>query len=144
MRKKRILFQSDSALAKTGFGRNSKAVLSHLYDTQKYEIFHYCCGTNRADPALKRTPWESLGTMPDNQDLLIKLNKDPQQGRDVNYGGYFVNDAIKQVKPDVFIGVQDIWGVESMVKKPWFKKNNLRYLDNTRLPSSLSKRHQNG
>jgi glycosyltransferase involved in cell wall biosynthesis len=122
MRKKRILFQSDSALAKTGFGRNSKAVLSHLYDTQKYEIFHYCCGTNRADPALKRTPWESLGTMPDNQDLLIKLNKDPQQGRDVNYGGYFVNDAIKQVKPDVFIGVQDIWGVESMVKKPWFKK----------------------
>jgi len=122
MRKKKVLFQSDSAVAKTGFGRNSKEILSYLYNTGKYEIFHYCCGTNKNESALQRTPWESIGTMPSDQETLIKLNEDPQTGREVNYGGYFVNDTVKQVKPDVFIGAQDIWGVESMASKPWFKK----------------------
>ena len=121
MRKKKILFQSDSALAKTGFGRNSKEILSYLYETKKYDIYHYCCGTTKGESALNRLPWKCIGTMPKDKNLLIQLNQDPQKGRDVNYGGYFVNDAIKEVKPDVFIGVQDIWGVESMVKKSWFK-----------------------
>ena len=122
MKKKRILFQSDSALAKTGFGRNSKEILSYLYKTGKYEIFHYCCGTNKNEGSLKRLPWKCIGTMPSDKNLLVKLNEDPNQGRDVNYGGYFANEAVKESKPDVFIGVQDIWGVETMVKKPWFNK----------------------
>ncbi len=122
MRKKRILFQSDSALAKTGFGRNSKEILSYLYNTGKYEIFHYCCGTSKEEESLQRVPWECIGTMPSDQQTLMKLNQDPQQGREVNYGGYFVNDAVKQAKPDVVIAAQDIWGVESMAKKPWFNK----------------------
>jgi len=122
LKKKRILFQSDSALAKTGFGRNSKEILSYLYKTGKYEIFHYCCGTNKNEGSLKRLPWKCIGTMPSDKNLLVKLNEDPNQGRDVNYGGYFANEAVKECKPDVFIGVQDIWGVETMVKKPWFNK----------------------
>ena len=122
MRKKKILFQSDAAVAKTGFGRNSKEILSYLYNTGKYEIFHYCCGCTEEEKPLDRTPWKSIGTMPKDQQVMASLAQDPQQGREVNYGGYFVNDAIKKYKPDVFIGVQDIWGVESMVKKPWFNK----------------------
>ena len=122
MRKKKILFQSDAAVAKTGFGRNSKEILSYLYNTGKYEIFHYCCGCTEEEKPLDRTPWKSIGTMPKDQQVMASLAQDPQQGREVNYGGYFVNDAIKKYKPDVFIGVQDIWGVESMVKKPWFDK----------------------
>jgi len=120
LRKKKLFFQSDSALAKTGFGRNAKEVLSYLYETNKYEIYHYCCGSSKGEPALTRLPWECIGTMPKDKNLLVRLNQDPQQGREVNYGGYFVNDAIKEVKPDVFIGAQDIWGVESMSSKPWF------------------------
>lgn len=122
MKKKKVLFQSDSVLAKTGFGRNAKEVLSYLYQTKKYDIYHYCCGTGKGDPALDRMPWSCIGTMPKDKNLLVKLNQDPNQGREVNYGGYFVNDTIKEVKPDVFIGVQDIWGVESMVEKAWFNK----------------------
>ena len=34
---KKLLFQTDSSLAKTGFGRNAKALLSYLYKTKKYE-----------------------------------------------------------------------------------------------------------
>ena len=57
-RKKKLLFQSDFALAKTGFGRNARVVLSYLYSTGKYEILHYCCGIPQSNPALKRTPWK--------------------------------------------------------------------------------------
>ena len=39
-RKKKLLFQSDFALAKTGFGRNARAVLYYLYSTNKKEKFH--------------------------------------------------------------------------------------------------------
>jgi len=121
-KKKRVLFHSDSALAKTGFGRNSKEVLSYLYKTNKYEIFHYCCGVAKGDGGLNKTPWKSIGTMPNDRGELVKLNQDPQQGRDVNYGGYLINEAVKETKPDVYIGAQDIWGVETSTKKDWFDK----------------------
>ncbi|MAH47972.1 hypothetical protein CMI37_19275 [Candidatus Pacearchaeota archaeon] len=122
MKKKKLLFHSDSALAKTGFGRNSKELLSYLYDTGKYEIYHYCCGAAKNSEELNRTPWKSLGTLPNDKNLLMKLNQDPQQGKEVNYGGYFINDVIKEVKPDVYIGAQDIWGLESSTKKEWYDK----------------------
>ena len=118
-KKKKLLFHSDSALAKTGFGRNSKEVLSYLYKTGKYEIFHYCCGVAKTDSALSKTPWDSIGAMPNDRKELVRLNQDPQQGRDVNYGGYLINEAIKEVEPDVYIGAQDIWGVETSTKKDW-------------------------
>ena len=54
---KKLIFQTDSSLAKTGFGRNAKALLSYLYKTKKYEIVQYCCGTDYSNPALKPTTW---------------------------------------------------------------------------------------
>ena len=36
--KKKLVFQSDLALMKTGFGRNAKALLSYLYKTKKFII----------------------------------------------------------------------------------------------------------
>ena len=122
MKKKKLLFHSDSALAKTGFGRNSKELLSYLYDTGKYEIYHYCCGATKSSEELNRTPWESLGALPNDKNLLMKLNQDPQQGKDVNYGGYFIDDVMKKIKPDVYIGAQDIWGLETCTKKEWYDR----------------------
>ena len=42
--RKKIVFQSDFSLAKTGFGRNAKTILKYLYKTGKYDIVHYSCG----------------------------------------------------------------------------------------------------
>ena len=81
MKKKKILFQSDFSLAKTGFGRNAKAVLSYLYKTGKYDITHYCCGINWSNPECKRTPWRSVGALPDTQQEMDQLNKDPHVAR---------------------------------------------------------------
>ena len=120
--KKKVLFQSDSALAKTGFGRNTKALLSYLYKTGKYDIVSYCCGNAYSSPALQRTPWKSVGTLPDDQNQLAQLNKDPGQARMASYGSYLIDHVVKQEKPDVYIAVQDIWGVDFAIDKPWFNE----------------------
>ena len=121
---KKLLFQTDSSLAKTGFGRNAKALLSYLYRTKKYEIVQYCCGTDYSNPSLKSTPWKSIGTLPDDPAERQRIGQDPGQARLASYGGYFIDKVIKEEKPDFYFGVQDIWGTEFAVGKPWFDKIN--------------------
>lgn len=121
---KKLLFQTDSSLAKTGFGRNAKALLSYLYKTKKYEIIQYCCGASYSDPALQRTPWKSIGTLPDDQNERHRISQDAGQARLASYGGYLVDKVIKEEKPDFYFGVQDIWGTEFAIDKPWFNKIN--------------------
>ena len=122
MRKKKLVFQSDFALANTGFGRNTKALLEHLYRTDKYEIVNYAVGMNWSNPGLRNTPWKSIGTLPDSQEELNRLNQDPNLARRASYGDHYLNRIIEQEKPDVYIAVQDIWGVDFAVEKPWFNK----------------------
>lgn len=123
MAKKRILYQSDFSLAKTGFGRCSKALLSYLYSTGKYDIYHYCCGMREGDQVanLSRTPWKSIGTLPSDDAEMQNLNKDPEAMRLASYGSYSIDKVIKEIKPDVYIAAQDIWGVDFAIDKPWFK-----------------------
>ena len=122
--KKKLLFQTDSSLAKTGFGRNAKALLSYLYKTKKYEIIQYCCGTAYSEPTLQRTPWKSIGTLPDDPAERQRISQDGAQARIASYGGYLVDKVIKEEKPDFYFGVQDIWGTEFAIDKPWFNKIN--------------------
>ncbi len=121
---KKLLFQTDSSLAKTGFGRNAKALLSYLYKTKKYEIVQYCCGTDYSNAALKATPWKSIGTLPDDPAERQRIGQDAGQARLASYGGYLIDKVVKEEKPDFYFGVQDIWGTEFAVNKPWFKKIN--------------------
>ena len=121
---KKLLFQTDSSLAKTGFGRNAKALLSYLYKTKKYEIVQYCCGTDYSNPTLKSTPWKSIGTLPDDPNERQRIGQDPGQARLASYGSYFIDKVIKEEKPDFYFGVQDIWGTEFAIGKPWFDKIN--------------------
>ena len=124
MKKKKIVFQSDFSLGKTGFGRNAKALLKYLYALDKYEIIHYCCGTPYSEPFLQKTPWKSIGCLPDNPQEREMLNKDPYHSKRASYGEYYLDKVIKEEKPDVYIAVQDIWGVDFAIQKPWFNKIN--------------------
>ncbi len=123
MKKKKILFQSDFSLAKTGFGRNAKAILKYLYSTGKYDIVHYCGGMNYSNPQLLRTPWKSVGCLPDNQQETQRLSQSPE-GAKAGYGIYYLDRIIQEEKPDIYLAVQDIWGVDFAIDKPWFKKIN--------------------
>lgn len=123
MRKKRVLYQSDSAVAKTGFGRCSKALLTYLHNTGKYEIYHYVGGHKVGDSALlDRTPWKSLGSLPDDPREHQALQQDPNVARRAAYGAHFLDKTIKEVKPDVYIAAQDIWGIDFCLEKPWWDK----------------------
>ena len=122
MRKKKILFHSDFALVKTGFSRAMKALLLSLYKTNKYEIVHYCCGLNKSNPALQKTPWKSIGCLPDNQQEIDQINRDPTLARDASYGGYMIDQVMQEEKPDVYIGSQDIWAFPDYHKKWWWNK----------------------
>jgi glycosyltransferase involved in cell wall biosynthesis len=122
LRKKKIVYQSDFSLAKTGFGRASKALLTYLHNTGKYDITHYCCGLQYSNPELKRTPWKSIGTLPDTPQEIQDLNRDPNVARMASYGAHFLDKVIKQEKPDVYIAAQDIWGIDFAIDKKWFNK----------------------
>ena len=126
-KKLKVLFQTDSPLAKTGFGRNAKALLSYLYRTGKYDISQYCCSTAWSDPNLKRVPWEAFGVLPDDKAELNQISQNPQINRTLGYGEYNIDKAVKRVKPDVIISVQDIWGIDFTLNKPWFDKTHNVY-----------------
>ena len=122
--KKKVLIQTDSSLAKTGFGRNAKAILSYLYKTGKYDLTHYCVGLNYSNPELRRTPWKSIGCLPDSQQEIDQLNRDPNMARLAGYGAHFLDRAVQEARPDVYIAIQDIWGVDFAINKTWFNKIN--------------------
>lgn len=122
MKKKKVLYQSDFALAKTGFAKIAKNVLTYLYNTGKYDIVAYCCGVQYSNPELKKTPWKSIGTLPDSGKEIEELNKDPNNARAASYGSYLLDKVILEEKPDVYIAVQDIWGIDFAIDKKWFNK----------------------
>ena len=124
MKKKKILIQTDFALGKTGFGRNAKAILSYLYKTGKYDLVHYCCGTPYSAMQHKKLPWKSVGSLPDDQGELARINQDPNLAKRASYGEYYLDRVIKENEPDVYIAIQDIWGIDFAVGKPWFNKIN--------------------
>ena len=123
VRKKKLVFHSDFALSKTGFGRNTKAILSYLFNTGKYEIISIAGGISKAHPELERTPWKSLGVVPVSGQEQVDYNSSPDKARLYAYGAYEVDKVISEEKPDVYITAQDFWGVDFVISKPWF--NNI-------------------
>jgi glycosyltransferase involved in cell wall biosynthesis len=122
MKKKKILFQTDYCLAKTGFGRNAKILLEYLYRTGKYDLVHYVVGLNYSNPELKRTPWKSVGCLPDSQQEMQELQKDPNVARLASYGSHYIDRVIQEEKPDIYMATQDIWGVDFAIGKKWWNK----------------------
>ncbi len=121
---KRILFHSNSSKAFTGFGKNAKNILRYLYKTGKYEIIEFANGLQWGHPSLKLRPWQAEGSLPNNPQVIKALNGDPQKARIAGYGGQMIDTAIKEFKPDLYLGVEDIWAFTDYWKKPWWDKIN--------------------
>jgi glycosyltransferase involved in cell wall biosynthesis len=66
-------------------------------------------------------PWEAYGTLPPHQRLQAMH---PDQQRVAGYGGELIDTIIQKVKPDVYIGIEDIWAFNDFHKKPWWNKIN--------------------
>jgi hypothetical protein len=126
MRKKKVLIQTDFVLAKTGFGRAAKCIFEYLYKTGKYDLVHFAVGSVDMNPELDRTPWKSIGSVNPHKLQEIKQQNDPKNWENIErmagYGAYALDDVVKKEKPDVFFGIQDIWGIDFTTDKPWFNQ----------------------
>jgi glycosyltransferase involved in cell wall biosynthesis len=130
MKKKKVLYHSDPSWSKTGFGRATRAMLTYLYKTGKYDIVEYGMGgCTWDDPRAKRVPWKFRGAIPNSQNELHYLikpdgSKNEPLERLVYYGFHNIDKIIKEEKPDVYIGIQDIWAFHTYWDKKWWPKIN--------------------
>lgn len=122
--KKKVLFHSNFCKAFTGFGKNSRNVLRYLYSTGKYEITEAANGFPKSYGALSTLPWKCIGTLPDDKNKRNQLNKDPSLARSAGYGSETIDEIIKEQKPDVYIGVEDVWAFNKYWERKWWNKIN--------------------
>ena len=123
-RKKKVVYHSDFSLLRTGFGRVAKLILTHLYNTGKYDIVQINCGLTDDNPSYIRVPWKNYGAMPADPAEIERLQRDPKLAQMSSYGANRIDELMNKIKPDVYIGVQDIWGVDFAINKKWFPKTN--------------------
>ena len=124
MKKKKILFHSNHCKAFTGFGKNAKNILKYLYKTGKYEIVEASNGIVQGDPNLEKMPWKTLGMIPANPQVQQEWAKDPTRAQSMGYGGATIDQVIKEEKPDIYIGVEDIWAFKGFWDKKWWQEIN--------------------
>lgn len=125
MRKKKIVYHSNSCWSKTGFGRHSRELLTSLYKTGKYDIVEYAAGVKWNDFACRRTPWPCFGVWPDNDAEIAHVLDHPQKDAimaHIRYGSHNVDKIIEQEKPDVYIGTEDFWAFHGYWDRKWWNK----------------------
>ena len=121
---KTILYHSNNSKAFTGFGKHCKNILQYLQRTGKYKIIEYANGVPWGHASLTLRPWKAEGSMPNDAARIHKANADPEYARVAGYGGATIDEAILTFKPDIYIGVEDIWAFNGFWNKPWWEKIN--------------------
>ena len=124
MKRKKILFHSNHSKAFTGFGKNLKNILIELSKRGKYEIVEYANGIPADHPELQNMPWKTLGSLPNDPQRMNQINKDPNTARLAGYGHELIDKAIRDEKPDIYVGAEDIWAFDGFTKKNWWNKIN--------------------
>ena len=123
-RKKKVLIHSNFCKAFTGFGKHKKNLLKYLYKTGKYEIVELANAKQKNDEVLQKMPWKAIGTLPSDQYTIKKLHKDQTRARNAGYGHELIDEIIREEKPDIYLGVEDIWAFSGFTKRPWWDKVN--------------------
>lgn len=127
MSRHRILLQTNPIWIKTGLAENAKTLLKYLHKTSKYDIAHYVTqGTPTNHALLNTTPWPSFGCIPPDQNLINQINADPNLARDASYGSVNIDNVVKDWKPTIWVGSDDIWSfsLANYADKPWFNRIN--------------------
>lgn len=122
-KKLKVAIHSDAPIAKTGLGRNGKALSKYLYSTGKYEIVYFAKAHSWSNVELKKLPFEAYGVLPDDQNELIQIQNDQIKSRDAQYGSLNIDKFVSEVKPDVMIFSDDSWAFP-YYNKPWWNKFN--------------------
>ena len=116
----KVLVQSNYCRMVTGFGKNMKNILLALHQDPEIEVVEAANGVPYGRDI--GTPWESYGTYPSDPRILGIIEKDPTKKRAAQYGFYNIDKIVEEVKPDVFLGIEDVWAFREYEKKEWWSK----------------------
>lgn len=116
----RVLFHSNHSKIFTGFGKNLKNILIELSKDDRFEVFEAANGLSYSEDAY--TPWKTYGTFPEDPYVRHEISKDGSKQRAATYGYYCIDKIVKKVKPDVYIGIEDIWAFKQFETKKWWDK----------------------
>jgi glycosyltransferase involved in cell wall biosynthesis len=122
MRKKRVLIHSNFCKMFTGFGKHKKNLLSYLYKTGKYDIIELSNGYTWESEQLKFVPWRSYGTLPDDPEIHKEIAIDERRKNAAGYGAEMIDHAVKELKPDIYLGIEDVWAFNGFQDKEWWNK----------------------
>jgi glycosyltransferase involved in cell wall biosynthesis len=114
----KVILLSNHSRMVTGFGKNMKNILMRLHQDPRFEVIEAANGTYFGSDL--KTPWKSYGTMPRDPSVLAKIQADPAREQAASYGLYCIDEIIEKEKPDVFLGIEDIWAFREFEKKPWW------------------------
>lgn len=119
MRKKRILFCTESTFLHTGYATYSREILDYLHKTGKYEIAELGAYGTTGEPRSKTIPWKYYGVIPDPQDEdRIKKYK---ANAVAQFGGFAFENTCLDFKPDIVCDIRDFWMVDFIDKSPYRK-----------------------
>ncbi len=133
MRKKRVLIHSNFCKMFTGFGKHKKNLLSYLYKTGKYDIIELSNGYTWDSEQIKFVPWKSHGMFPEDPDIHKEIAIDERRKNAASYGAEMIDHAIKELKPDIYLGIEDVWAFNGFTDKEWW--NNVHCIIHTTLDS---------
>ena len=122
MRKKRVLIHSNFCKMFTGFGKHKKNLLSYLYNTGKYDIIELSNGYTWESEQLKFVPWESYGMLPSDPEIHKEISIDERRKHAAGYGAEMIDHAVKELKPDIYLGIEDVWAFNGFIEKEWWNK----------------------
>jgi glycosyltransferase involved in cell wall biosynthesis len=115
----------------TGFGKNMRNLLLALHNDPDIEVIEAANGVPYG--ADLKTPWKCYGTAPSDPNLMNEIGNDGMKQRMASYGYYCIDKIIEECKPDIYLGIEDIWAFKDFEKKPWW--NTLRTIIWTTLDS---------
>ena len=103
----------------TGFGKNMRNILLALHDDPEFEVVESANGIPVGRDA--KTPWKCYGTAPTSPALIASIRGDSQKERAAAYGFYTIDEIVKEVQPDIYLGIEDIWAFNGFLEtKPWW------------------------
>lgn len=125
MSRKKIVFNTNPSWIFSGLSENGTLLARHLAKTGKYDLVYYASQTHVQDGNHARQPWKSRGCIPPDPSVHQRMQQDQMGfGRHVAYGNLLIGDVIKEEKPDIFWGSDDIWtfSASETWKSSWWKQ----------------------
>ena len=114
----KILYHSNFSEANTGFGKAAKNFLLALYNDPNYEIIE--AANHLPEYSDGKKPWKCRGTLSQDINIINQIRGDHNKERANSYGYYVIDKIIEEERPDIYIGVEDVWAFYEYSNKPWW------------------------